>query len=269
MRPIKQTKPLLEPHTMERRTALGLACMLPGLVATPAQALDASDVINLKYFPGSLSSAAVDAAVGKKLAARGYTKDNTLFGMSVCSDEVNFVEGEVIDLMKRRWGETFSLGGLAGVPFAGKAGLSAYAHHVPDEGKLFIFVAPHVGVGSDGKVGALDRAGIVATSSACGAAVGAYKTLKGGAAPPTKVSDLADLQFEYIKMKLASKLDGVNNAANGAPPIEPVCVCCLVAERGRGVTARGTAAEVHPWSSSPLQTWPSSRTKCIAWSLRQ
>lgn len=65
-----------------------------------------------------------------------FAQDNTLFGMSVCSDEVNFFENEVIDLMKKRWGESFSLGGLAGIPFAGKAGLSAYAHHVPDEGKV-------------------------------------------------------------------------------------------------------------------------------------
>lgn len=173
-----------------------------------------ADEVKLKYFPGALSSSGVDAAVSKSLSARGYNKDNTLFGMSVCSDEVNFFDNEIIDLMKRRWGESFSLGGLAGVPFAGKAGLSAYAHHVPDEGKLFIMMAPHVGIGSDG-VGALDRAGIADVSSACGAAVGAYKTLmKSGTVAPTAVSDLADLQFDYIKLKLASNLDGVADAAN-------------------------------------------------------
>jgi len=202
---------MLEP-SVDRRQALALAALSPGLL-WPAPAM--ADEMKLKYFPGSLSSTAVDGAVAKALSARGYTKDNTLFGMSVCSDEVNFVDGEIIDMMKTRWGESFSLGGLAGVPFAGKAGLSAYAHHVPDEGKLFILFAPHVGVGSDGRVGALERAGIADTSSACGAAVGAYKTLtKSGATVPTAVGDLADLQFDYIKLKLASKLDGVDQSAN-------------------------------------------------------
>ena len=204
---------MLEPVT-SRRSTLGLACLTPGLMWTPPAAA-AEETIKLKYFPGSRSSAAVDTSVGKALAARGYTKDNTLFGMSVCSDEVNFVPGEICDLMKKRWGEAFSLGGLAGVPFAGKAGLGAYAHHVPDEGKLFIMFAPHVGIGVDGKVGALERDGIASTSSACGAAVGAYKTLtKPGTLAPSAVSDLADLQFDYIKLKLAQKLDGVQAAQN-------------------------------------------------------
>jgi len=203
--------PMLEP-SVDRRSALALAALSPGLL-WPAPAM--ADEVKLKYFPGALGSSAVDASVAKALSARGYNKDNTLFGMSVCSDEVNFVENEVIDLMKRRWGESFSLGGLAGVPFAGKAGLSAYAHHVPDEGKLFIIFAPHVGVNVDGKVGALERAGIADPSSACGAAVGAYKTLmKSGSTAPTAVSDLADLQFDYIKLKLASRLDGVEGSAN-------------------------------------------------------
>jgi len=203
--------PLLEP-TLDRRSLATLACLSSGLLwPMPAFAADQY----LKMFPGARSSADVDGAVGRALAARGYNKDNTIFGMSVCSDEVNFFENEIIDLMKKRWGESFSLGGLAGVPFAGKAGLGAYAHHVPDDGKMFILFAPHVGVGDDGKIGALIRSGIVETSSACGAAVGAYKTLsKPGAVAPTAVSELEDLEFEYIKLKLAPKLDGIDGSAN-------------------------------------------------------
>ena len=39
---------------------------------------------------------------------------------------------------------------------------------------------------------------------------------KPGFPTPTAVSDLADLQFDYIKLKLASRLDGVESSANGA-----------------------------------------------------
>jgi hypothetical protein len=119
--------------------------------------------------------------------------------------------------MRNRWGESFTLCGLAGVPFAGKAGLNAYAHHVPDEGKLLITFAPHVGVGIDGKVGAIERDGQVSISSACGAGIGALKTLtKPGYTPPlgSKISDLDDTQFEWIKLKLGPKLDGIEQSQN-------------------------------------------------------
>ena len=120
--------------------------------------------------------------------------------------------------MRNRWGEVpFALGGLAGVPFAGKAGLGAYAHHVPDEGKLLITFAPHVGVGIDGKVGAIERVGQVAISSACGAGIGALKTLtKPGYVPPSAalIRDLDDTQFEWIKLKLGPKLDGIEESEN-------------------------------------------------------
>lgn len=137
---------------------------------------------------------------------------------SVCSDEVNFLEKELVDLMKQRWGESFSLGGLAGVPFAGKAGLAAYAHHVPDEGKLFVMFAPHVGVDSFNKVGKLERVGQTKSSTACGAAVGAFKALtKPGATVPAGFSDVDDLQITYIISQLAPKLGGLKDAfADGA-----------------------------------------------------
>ena len=75
--------------------------------------------------------------------------------------------------METRWGEGFALGGLAGLPFAGKSGFRAYLHHVPDEGKLLVMFAPHVGIDEEGRIGALQREGQSAISKACGAAIGA------------------------------------------------------------------------------------------------
>ena len=108
------------------------------------------------------------------------------------------VHPQLVALLKSRWGEVpFALDGLAGVPFAGKAGLGAYAHHVPDEGKLLITFAPHVGVGIGGKVGAIERDGQVSVSSACGAAVGALKTLsKADAKAPDMCARRGRMAFE-------------------------------------------------------------------------
>ena len=137
-----------------------------------------------RFFPGAMLSSDVDEAVRRSLSARGYTPANTLFGHSVCSDEVNAKAEQLVNLMVSRWGEGFTLGGLGGLPFAGKSGFRAYLHHAPDSGRLLIMFAPHVGIDSEGRVGALQREGQTALSKACGAALGAYKAIqsKGGAA---------------------------------------------------------------------------------------
>jgi len=131
-----------------------------------------------KYFPGSMAGGAVDAAVAATLAKRGYTPANTLFASSVCPDEVNHGPGDLEERMKSRWGEEFYLGGLAGVPFVGSAGFTAYAHHSPTGGKLLVLFAPHIGISADGTVGALSRVGQKnAISKACGATIGSLKAV--------------------------------------------------------------------------------------------
>lgn len=146
------------------------------------------------------------------------TPKNTIFAHSVCSDEVNNAPEQLVPLMVKRWEEGFSLGGLAGVPFAGKSGFQAYLHHVPDNGKLLIMFAPHVGIDSEGKIGALQRDGQVKVSSACGAAVGAYKALqtKAAAAALPEIMEEApesfDPQLESIVQMLKPRLSGIENA---------------------------------------------------------
>jgi len=131
-----------------------------------------------KYFPTALLSSDLDAKVASTLYRRGFTPANTLFAHSVCSDEVNQNAEELVNLMVSRWQEGFSLGGLGGLPFAGKSGFRAFLHHVPDNGKLLIFFAPHVGIDAYGVIGALEREGQSQVSKACGAAVGSYKAIK-------------------------------------------------------------------------------------------
>jgi len=172
----------------------------------------------------------VDAAVYGTLASRGFSAGNTLFAHSVCSDEVNGKDEQLVDLMMNRWGEGFSLGGLAGLPFAGKSGFRAYLHHVPDSGKLLIMFAPHVGIDGDGRIGALQREGQSALSKACGAAIGAFKAIKSaGAAPPSSsptsssasVLNMADSTYDefdpqitQIVELLTPRMEGIDASAN-------------------------------------------------------
>ena len=164
----------------------------------------------------------MDKAVSKVLFQRGFTPENTLFGHSVCSDEVNNRKEQLIPLMTNRWGEGFTLGGLGGLPFAGKSGFGAYLHHVPDSGKLLVIFSPHVGIDEIGRVGSLQRDGQAKTSTACGAAIGAYKELqktKKTASDPLLVFEADnprefDPQLKQIVNLLAPRLKGIENSSD-------------------------------------------------------
>ncbi len=71
------------------------------------------------------------------------TATNTLFAQSVCPDEINHECGDITNLFSEHLGEVFHMGGLAGLPFTGKTGFTAFSHHVPD-GNILIFMSVHL-----------------------------------------------------------------------------------------------------------------------------
>jgi hypothetical protein len=184
-----------------------------------------AEITQKLLFPTAMLSGDADKAIARTLKKRGFTPENTLFGHSVCSDEINNRKEQLLPLMMNRWQEGFALGGLGGLPFAGKSGFGAYLHHVPDDGRLLIVFAPHVGIGADGQVGALQRNGQAKVSSACGAAIGAYKTLQNRkknpiASDPLLVLDVVkpeytdkfDPQLDQIVQLLAPRLSGIDDS---------------------------------------------------------
>ena len=56
-----------------------------------------------KAFPTALLSGDLDEAIAKTLGARGFTPANTIFAHSVCSDEVNNKDEQLVALMVNRW----------------------------------------------------------------------------------------------------------------------------------------------------------------------
>jgi len=99
---------------------------------------------------------------------------------SSCPDELNHdsISKDIVEMLGNRWGEVFHLGGLAGIPFTGNTGWGAFSHHVPDNGNIFVMIAPHVGLTEKGVIGKVHRPGQSHSTSACGASVGAYNALK-------------------------------------------------------------------------------------------
>eukprot|EP00756_Hemistasia_phaeocysticola_P025749 Hpha_TRINITY_DN16022_c3_g1::TRINITY_DN16022_c3_g1_i1::g.118659::m.118659 len=156
----------------------------------------------LKHFPTAQRNKVVDEAVARTLAARGYLQKNTLLAHATCPDEVNYDDdADLVPLMHRRWGEKFTLGGLAGMPFCGQTGWGAFAAHLPRDGRILLVFAPHTGVNADGEVGKLRRDGQDQDSTCCGAAIAAWKA-GGGTGEirryDTQQSTLSSLLTPYI-----------------------------------------------------------------------
>lgn len=130
----------------------------------------------LQEFPNAWRNQALEQKVYDALIGHGFTDENTLFAHATCPDEVNYDEAQtdLCNIMHDRWGEKFTLGGLAGFPFTGRTGWGAFSAHTPDNGHIVILFAPHVGIGSDGRVGRVRRDGQSEDSTCCGAAVAAY-----------------------------------------------------------------------------------------------
>jgi hypothetical protein len=159
-----------------------------------------------KHFAAAFNGEVLTSKVNERLHENGFTPDNTLFANSTCPDEINLSAAN----FGAYWGENFSLGGLAGIPFTGKTGFSAYSLHVPDGGNLFVLYASHVGINESGEIGQILRKNMSHETACCGSAIGAYNSLiNGGALNPSN-----DYQQGYVIETIMSRLDEIKNNVN-------------------------------------------------------
>ncbi|MEM6516629.1 MAG: hypothetical protein AAF688_10640 [Bacteroidota bacterium] len=149
------------------------------------------------YFPDAMD--AKDTSIhylGKMQLEHDIDISKVLMATSVCSDDVNVPSTSFFRVL---FGP-FILGGLGGLPFSGKTGMSAYAHHVPDDGSAFIFYGPHIGVTLYGDIGKMFRPRQDKPGSSCGALMLALDRLKDDKYKPEIHED------DYQQMKLEESL---------------------------------------------------------------
>jgi len=129
---------------------------------------------------------------------------------SLCCDDVNAIQypQRAYEMLG-----PFHLGGLDGYPFAGLTGMGAFAHHVPEDGAILIFYAPHIGVTKEGKIGEINRYGQSSNSSCCGAAVAGLNKLKNGEIVKGEVTEL-DYQMNTIEQILLASKHRIDSAEN-------------------------------------------------------
>ena len=138
----------------------------------------------------------------------GLKPSQLMHADSLCCDDVNTIQypPRAMELLG-----PFHLGGLNGYPFAGVTGMNAFAHHVPEDGAVVVFYAPHIGITKDGTIGEIHRMGQSSNSSCCGAAKGALGKLLNNQIKEGEITDL-DYQMNTIEQIFLKQADRIKSA---------------------------------------------------------
>lgn len=134
--------------------------------------------------------------------------EQVMLADSVCSDDVNSIQYPA--RTKELLGP-FKMGGLDGFPFTGLTGMGAFASHVPDNGAVFIYYGPHIGITKTGTIGEIHRFGQHKNSACCGAAKGALAKLMNDQIIEGNVTDL-DYQMNTIEQILLKQKERILTA---------------------------------------------------------
>jgi len=126
-----------------------------------------------------------------------------LMATSLCSDDINIPSTSFFSVI---WGPFF-LGGLGGLPYAGLTGLTAFAHHVPDNGTALIFYGPHIGVTLENEVGKMYRPRQEKAGACCGALMLALERFKDESYSPKIKPE--DYQQSYLESLLYPKKEEI------------------------------------------------------------
>lgn len=129
---------------------------------------------------------------------------------SMCCDDVNAIQypPRAYEMLG-----PFHMGGLNGYPFAGITGMNAFAHHVPEDGAVVVFYAPHIGITKDGTIGEIHRIGQSQNSACCGAAKGALGKLLNNQIEAGNITDL-DYQMNTIEQIFLKQEERIRSAEN-------------------------------------------------------
>ncbi|MGN0003792.1 MAG: hypothetical protein ACI35V_10200 [Sphingobacterium composti] len=164
-----------------------------------------------KWYPKAMTSIdTVNRLLDTIEEELGLKPNQLMHADSMCCDDVNAIQypPRALEMLG-----PFHLGGLNGFPFAGITGMNAFAHHVPEDGAVIIFYAPHIGITKDGTIGEIHRIGQSANSACCGAAKGALGKLIDNKIIQGNVSSL-DFQMNTIEQIFLHQKKRILNAPN-------------------------------------------------------
>lgn len=162
-----------------------------------------------KFYPNAVTTVdGVNGLIDFVESQLDLEPSQIMYADSICSDDVNSIQ---YPTRTQEFLGPFKMGGLDGFPFTGLTGMGAFASHVPDEGAVFIYYGPHIGVTKSGALGEIHRYGQSKNSGCCGAAKGALNKLLNNQIEEGKISDM-DYQMNTIEQILFKQKGRIVNA---------------------------------------------------------
>lgn len=162
-----------------------------------------------KWYPNALTTVeTINRLLDTIEKELGLKPHQLMHADSMCCDDVNAIQypPRAYEMLG-----PFHMGGLNGYPFAGVTGMNAFAHHVPEDGAVVVFYAPHIGITKDGTIGEIHRIGQTENSACCGAAKGALGKLLNNQIEAGNVTDL-DYQMNTIEQIFLKQADRIKTA---------------------------------------------------------
>lgn len=139
----------------------------------------------------------------------GIDMSKVIVATSFCFDELNHQPAKM-NLPAPQG--CFVMGGLAGYPFVGEPGLTAFADHIPDNGAALFIFGSHIGVTRSGEFGKVKRVGQARHTNACGALMSVQNHLLSTEIHHIEPSDFSHYQPEFLAIKLLPYAEDIRKA---------------------------------------------------------
>jgi hypothetical protein len=163
-----------------------------------------------EHYPQAIGIKELEQTITSELNNDGLSLSKTIWGTSICSDEVNNTFNALNKLFIGPG--AFRFGGISGLPFTGQTGVIAFASHIPEDGHAFILYGPHVGVSEKGVIGEIHRQGQNNNSTCCGSLIAGLAAIENSPSVGTESSSDYQ-QYRVVKM-LQSERSSILTADN-------------------------------------------------------
>ena len=157
----------------------------------------------------STMSEASHNAVLEIATQEGIEMNSVIVATSFCFDELNHHPSKM-NLPSPSG--TFIMGGLAGYPFVGEIGLTAFSDHIPDGGAALFIFGSHIGISRTGEVGKIRRVGQHRHTNTCGALMMVQDHVLSTSIHQIDPADYSEFQPEFLALRLLPKVDEIRNA---------------------------------------------------------
>jgi len=163
-----------------------------------------------KYFDQytSMSESAHNAVLAIA-EQEGIELNRIIIATSFCFDELNHQPAKM-NLPSPQG--TFIMGGLAGYPFVGEIGITAFSDHIPDDGAALFIFGSHIGISRSGEIGKIKRVGQHRHTNTCGALMMVQEHLLSESIHEIDPADYSEFQPEFLALRLLPKANEIRHA---------------------------------------------------------